>query len=232
LVIHDVKIASFRQASSGSIRRTVLHDAQGRVMNLRTVSGMSAVHLAVLLAASTIGMGCSRATDEEASPPVAATAAQPGNTDAEIGLKLSALNYTDVPIGTFYVDGAWGGNVPSRIGSAGGGIMCCVSVPQKWRPGLTVTIEWRNDAMYRRNPDAVASRIVPVEPYGSFSDGYLWIVFFPGDKIKVYASPWLPGAREFPEGLQAPDEACPGHFTILNSSSACPTPDAGIPASR
>ncbi|AYQ40752.1 lipoprotein [Burkholderia aenigmatica] len=196
-------------------------------MNVRAGSVMTVVRLAVFLAACVTGAGCSRATDhaDQQAATAADEAARPGGEDAGIGLKLNALNYTDVPIGTYSVDGTWGGNVAARIGSAGGSIMCCVSVPQKWRPGLTVQVEWRNDEMYRRNPNAVASRVVPVEPYGSFSDGYLWIVFFPGDRIKAYASPWLPGAPEFPEGLQVPSKACPGHFTVLNSSRDCPTPD-------
>ncbi|HDR9481229.1 TPA: DUF3304 domain-containing protein [Burkholderia aenigmatica] len=191
-------------------------------MNVRTGSVIAVVRLAVFLAACVTGAGCSRATDH--ADPQAATAAD----EAGIGLKLNALNYTDVPIGTFYVDGTWGGNVAARIGSAGGGITCCVSVPEQWRPGLTVDVEWRNDEMFKRDPHALASRVVPIEPYGSFSDGYLWIVFFPGDRIKAYASPWLPGAPEFPEGLQVPSKACPGHFTVLNSSRDCPTPDKGM----
>ncbi|RQS37401.1 DUF3304 domain-containing protein [Burkholderia sp. Bp8992] len=199
-------------------------------MNLRAGSVTAVVRLAVFLAVFVTGAGCSRATDH--AVPQAGTAASevagPGDDDAGLGLKLNALNYTDVPIGTFYVDGTWGGNVAARIGSAGGGITCCVSVPQKWHPGLTVKVEWRNDEMYKRDPNAVASRIVPIEQYGSFSDGYLWIVFFPGDRIKAYASPWLPGAPAFPEGLQAPNKACPGHFTVLNSSRDCPTPDKRI----
>ncbi|WP_423381117.1 DUF3304 domain-containing protein [Burkholderia sp. LMG 32019] len=188
-------------------------------MKVQAGSVMTVVRLAVFLAALATGAGCSRATDDVAPP---------GGKDAGIGLKLSALNYTDVPIGTYSVDGTWGGNVAARIGSAGGSITCCVSVPEKWRPGLTVEVEWRNDEMYKRNPDALASRVVPIEQYGSFSHGYLWIVFFPGDGIKAYASPWLPGAPAFPEGLQVPSEACPGHFTVLNSSPDCPAPDKRI----
>lgn len=199
-------------------------------MNARGGSAGAVVRLVVFLGALVAGAGCSRATDHAAAQTATSAdeVARPGDDDAAIGLKLNALNYTDVPIGTFYVDGTWGGNVPARIGSAGGGITCCVSVPRQWRPGLTVKVEWRNDEMYKRNPDAVASRVVPIEQYGSFSDGYLWIVFFPGDRIKAYASPWLPGAPAFPEGLQPPNQACPGRFTVLNSSPDCPKPDKSM----
>jgi hypothetical protein len=93
---------------------------------------------------------------------------------------------------------------------------------------LTVTVTWRNDTMYAKDPNSVASRVVAVEPYEYFSDGFLWVLFLPDDRIKVYASKWSPGFAGFPEGLQWPNEACPGHFTLLNSDPRCPAPDKRI----
>ena len=57
-------------------------------------------------------LGCSRSSDESPSGVSAAS--------ETMALKLNALNYTDDPIGAFYVDGRWGGAVPSRVGSGGG----------------------------------------------------------------------------------------------------------------
>ncbi|WP_038711411.1 DUF3304 domain-containing protein, partial [Burkholderia thailandensis] len=148
--------------------------------------------------------------------------------DDTMSLNLNALNYTEIPIGKFYVNGTWGGNVRSRIGSGGIGILCCVSLPKKWHPGLNITVEWRDDEMYKNDPNSLASRAVPVEKYEYFSDGFLWVLFFPGGKIKAYASKWMPGFPGFPEGLQAPNVACPGHFTLLNSDPRCPAPDKRI----
>lgn len=168
---------------------------------------------------------CSRSAHDTSSKAGETGEVVSQSDDDTMGLMPNALNYTDVPIGRFYVDGVWGGNVRARVGSGGIGILCCVSLPGKWHPGLTVTVEWRNDEMYARDPKSMASRVVPVEKSESFSDGFLWVLFLPGDRIKVYASRWMPG---FPEGLQAPNEACPGHFTLRNDDPRCPHPDKRI----
>ncbi|MDW9241056.1 hypothetical protein C7S17_4173 [Burkholderia thailandensis] len=54
------------------------------------------------------------------------------------------------------------------------------------------------------------------------------MLFFPNDRIKVYASQWMPGFRGFPEDLQSPDSVCPEHFTRLSDGPRCPHPDKRI----
>ncbi|NHV30263.1 DUF3304 domain-containing protein [Burkholderia sp. D-99] len=200
-------------------------------MSLNAGSTTFAARLLMFMAILLGTAGCSRATDVSSSAPGAPGASSVSSTSAApdtMGLKLNALNYTDVPIGAFYVDGTWGGAVPARIGSGGGAIICCVALPKQWHPGLTVNLQWRDDNLYKKDPKALASRVVPVERYDAFSDGFLWVLFFPHDRIKVYASQWMPGYRGFPENLQAPAEACPGHFTLRNSDPQCPNPDKRI----
>ncbi|AOJ69124.1 MULTISPECIES: DUF3304 domain-containing protein [Burkholderia] len=184
------------------------------------------IRLTIFLIVFLAGAGCSRATDRTSVDEGEEALSQSGG-DA-MSLKLNALNYTDIPIGTFYVDGTWGSTVASRIGSGGGRVICCVSLPTKWRPGLTVTVQWQDDNLYKKATNAMASRVIPVEKYDYFSDGFLWVLFFPNDKIKVYASQWMPGFPGFPEGLQAPNEACPGHFTLRNDDPRCSHPDKRI----
>ncbi|MFD1559961.1 DUF3304 domain-containing protein [Paraburkholderia silviterrae] len=176
------------------------------------------VFLALLLGVVACSRGTASSTDQE----------EKQAADDTLGLKLNALNYTDVPIGTFYVNGTWGGAVPGRLGSGGGSILCCVSLPSKWHPGLTVDLEWRDDNLYEKDPKGMAFRVVPVEKYDNLLDGYLWMLFFPDGKIKAYASEWMPGFPGFPEGLQAPDEACPDNFKVLNSDARCLKPDPRI----
>jgi hypothetical protein len=166
---------------------------------------------------------CSRATDSPAQ--VSAHEASAAKADDTLDLNINALNYTDVAIGRFYVNDVQDGAVRARGNGGASGTTCCVSLPARWHPGLTVSVEWRDDAMYARNPNALAHRVVPVERYEPFDDGSLWVLFMPGDTIKAYASRWNPGFPGFPEGLQWPNEACPGHFALLNSDSRCPDPD-------
>ncbi|CAE6855718.1 hypothetical protein R75461_07699 [Paraburkholderia nemoris] len=187
-------------------------------MNHRSTMTKFVQWLAPLALVLLLFSACSRAADSPA----------PQTEDDTMGLKLVGLNYTEIPIGDFYTDGTWGAAIPSRIGSWSGTIICCVSLPKKWHPGLTVAVQWQDDNLYKKNPNALASRVVPVEKYEYFSDGFLYVLFFPNDKIKVYASPWAPGYPDFPEGLQEPGASCPGHFTLKNSDPRCPAPDKRI----
>lgn len=50
-----------------------------------------------------------------------------------VGLPINSYNYTDRTISSFYVNGAWGGNVRlSKETSGGGGGTCCVT----WYPSM------------------------------------------------------------------------------------------------
>ncbi len=226
------RVADAGQRVSGALhaaeRRSALFAAwqENQIMNKCFVklNGLIALFVFAILMCG----GCSR-TSKSSSDEAEMKHEVTSSSESEVmSLNLNALNYTEIPIGKFYVDGTWGGNVRSRIGSGGLGILCCVSLPKKWRPGLTVTVEWRDDEMYKNDPNSLTSRVVPVEKYEYFSDGFLWVLFFQGGKIKAYASQWMPGFPGFPEGLQAPNVACPGHFTLLNSDPRCPAPDNRI----
>ena len=184
-------------------------------MNFRLMMRDITRLLVPLIVTSLAISACSRKTDSSETK----------SENETMGLKLVGLNYTEIPIGDFYTDGTWGAAIPSRIGSASGTIICCVSLPKKWHPGLSVTVQWQDDNLYKKYPNALANRVLAVEHYEYISDGFLYVLFFPNDKIKVYASPWLPGFPDFPEGLQQPRESCPDHFTLKNSDPRCPAPD-------
>jgi hypothetical protein len=97
----------------------------------------------------------------------------------------------------FYVDGHDGSNV-GREG--GGGFICCVLLPKKWRPGLSVEVRWAIDDFSHENPAQVAVgnfdsvvgegtfiARVPVERYEVAE--HVWIHFFAGGKVRVVSSP-------------------------------------------
>lgn len=108
---------------------------------------------------------------------------------------ITGYNYTIEGIQEFYVDGAWGGGV--SIGAGTGGV-CCVSVPDKWRPGLSVKVSWRRSDCRgdkkQRCPERMEDldkwpmlqmeKIIPVEPYERPND--IQVMFLPNDEIKVY----------------------------------------------
>ena len=54
---------------------------------------------------------------------------------------INPYSFIDTYIVDFFVDGKWGGNAPARTyGSRG---VCCVIIPEKWRPGLVATVKWQ-----------------------------------------------------------------------------------------
>lgn len=139
---------------------------------------------------------------------IAATACS--RTQAEqddmVPVQVRGLNYTDIPIGVFYVEDRWAGNVGSYNG--GGGTATSYGVPAVWRPGLKVRIDWRNDLLYRKDKKALTTSIVEIPPYDR-SISYLWVAFLPCDRIKVYVSNTSPGFPGFPNtALINPREYC------------------------
>lgn len=124
---------------------------------------------------------------------------------------LSAYNYSNEGIQEFHLDGTWGSNV--GVG-AGGGAVCCVSVPKKWRPRLTVTLEWRrSDCGIPRSPQCTIEnagkwpkksfkKTIPIEPYEV--PGRVQVMFLPDDDVKIYVRDEDPWADEHPSHLGAP----------------------------
>jgi hypothetical protein len=96
---------------------------------------------------------------------------------------INPYNFTDVGIADIYVDGTWGGSVDANSG--GGGSVCCVMVPRKWRPGLIVHVKWQRDD----NQKWYTSQ-AEIPPY-SESHG-LQILFFKNDRIGVYLIDYWP----------------------------------------
>ncbi|WP_141696239.1 DUF3304 domain-containing protein, partial [Xanthomonas translucens] len=67
-------------------------------------------------------------------------------------------------IGHFTVDGNEGGFLQAHRG--GGKFVCCISVPDPWRPGLKVTVGWTDD--YDEN---YQERVVEIPKYDANHTG-------------------------------------------------------------
>jgi hypothetical protein len=66
-----------------------------------------------------------------------------GCAEEMVPASIVGYNHTDNYIDSFSVNGAGGGNLFAHGG--GGSIVCCVAIPEKWRPGLKATIRWMNE---------------------------------------------------------------------------------------
>jgi hypothetical protein len=135
-----------------------------------------------------------------------ATFYKPTPKDEGIGLIVSILNYADEPLGVVYVNDIWAGGMMSHGG--GNKFAGSVGLPSKWRPGLTITVHWRDDALYQKDRNGLHVAEVPIEPYTGNFPSILFLAFFSDKKIKAYPSSYSPQHPDFPDGLDRPDTMC------------------------
>jgi hypothetical protein len=94
---------------------------------------------------------------------------------------IAPYNFTADHISDIYVNDIWGGN--SSAHSGGGSGICCVLVPETWRPGLTVHVKWKiDDHWYEASPE--------LPPYKESAD--LQIVFLDKHEVKTYLLSYWP----------------------------------------
>ena len=145
------------------------------------------------------------------------------NNDDFAGVSLTGVQHMghDFNISEFYVDGYYGSNVGREGG--GGGYMCCVMLPTKWRPGLSVEVRWsvgnwskldRSQTVlgdYSSLTFEIYKAQVPVEKYEAAEDVY--VHFFAGGKARVVSSMAGPEGPRHPisrSDLHAADSATAG----------------------
>ena len=128
------------------------------------------------------------------------------------GGDLRGVNHTRFEIPQFSVNGSPGPNIGS-FGEGGGA--CCISLPDKWRPGLKADVEWVVSTSTQVFPgyadrekfkawkkDYMEGKvkhrtIVDIPDYGSEKCG-LTVHFLPCNQIKVTASCWGSNRPEHP----------------------------------
>ncbi|MGF6775422.1 DUF3304 domain-containing protein [Paraburkholderia sp. GAS334] len=99
--------------------------------------------------------------------------------DNTMGLDVVGYNHTDHDIGGFSVNGEAGSYLGKHEG--GGGFSCCVSLPAKYTPGMTVKVTWTDE--YNKNPQ---SRTVAVPTFGPKDTGVFAVHFLRNGEIKVF----------------------------------------------
>ena len=109
-------------------------------------------------------------------------------------------------IADFYVDGYNGSNVGREGG--GGRTVCCVLLPKKWRPGLSVEVRWSvNDWSHENRAEIEAGNDrsiaglgyiarVPVDRYEKAAQ--LWVHFYAGGKARVLSSEIYSESKQHP----------------------------------
>jgi hypothetical protein len=145
-----------------------------------------------------------------------------------LGIPIEGYNHTSAAINHFDVNGNGGPNIGPFGG--GGSQMCCVVMPRKWHPGLTVVVEWEKDPntgpsvnlpplgtdAYRAAYKIHASKytrhraVVEVAPYERL--GAITLHFLPCNQVKVSADQTYPGIAnhpyDYPRKMEEPS-VCP-----------------------
>ncbi len=116
-----------------------------------------------------------------------------GCSDAgNASVTLSGLNYTNVAIAEYSVDGYGGGGVFANGG--GGQFVCCVSLPSTWQPEMRVTIRWTVDSA---SPTIRKQKIVLVPKYEKQDIGFFAVHFYPNDRVEVLVTKLIEGHPDY-----------------------------------
>lgn len=106
----------------------------------------------------------------------------------------------------------------------GGRTVCCVTLPIKWQPNMTVEVDW-NVTNWRDCSGTEHKATVTVEEYTKV--GKLYVSFFPGNEVRVVSSndpptkATVPGSKypikklipqKFPWKVYPPHEHCAESF--------------------
>jgi hypothetical protein len=97
-----------------------------------------------------------------------------------MGLDVVGYNHTDYSIGDFSVNEEAGSFLARHEQS---GFACCVSLPAKYTPGLTVMVSWTDE--YNKNRQR---RTVAVPPFGPKDTGVFAVHFLRNGEIKVFVT--------------------------------------------
>ena len=108
-------------------------------------------------------------------------------------VELSGVNFTDIGIAEFSVNGHYGPGIYPNGG--GGKFVCCVTIPRRWNPGMRLIVRWTVDA---REPGATKERIVSVPEYTEKDFGGVVVHFYPDDTVKVLVTKKVIGHSDYP----------------------------------
>jgi hypothetical protein len=113
---------------------------------------------------------------------------------------ITGYNHTkDRSIYNFTVNGAMGSNLAPESG--GGKESCCVSIPEKWRPGLKAKIAWEYQGG-TEIPEPPPSQEIEIVIPEYKQPGKLWVHFYDNHKVKLVVSHCSIGHPFYPMSAQ------------------------------
>lgn len=108
---------------------------------------------------------------------------------------MTGINHTNTFIASFYVDGAWGGNIsPIQEGGGGGKSAGGLMLPYRYRTGLKAHVRWNHTETAEDHWKETEAEVAPYADGG----GHLWVHFFPNDQVVLIASEYGPAHPNYP----------------------------------
>jgi Protein of unknown function (DUF3304) len=129
---------------------------------------------------------CSPSPGESQGANVKPTGAKKEKT---VPVGVTGYNHTDTYIDSFAINGHWGGNL--RRHGGGGKDVCCMSLPDPWRPGIKVTVSWESNGQ-------VKEREVEVPQYESKRLDKINAHFLRSGEVKVFATFGNLSSKDYP----------------------------------
>jgi hypothetical protein len=146
---------------------------------------------------------------------------------------IGGINHTHWAINHFSVNGRSALDIIGAYQGGGGG--CCYIAPKRWRPGMTVKIDWETGVAYAYDNPGTAdwpkylewekkidaqkrkhSKVVPVPDYTGQEVCGITVHFLPCDELEVTTSCHAYGSPQYP--IKTPLE--------LPEPQSCPQPES------
>lgn len=114
------------------------------------------------------------------------------------GLRL--INYTDDEIYTSvrnskFPEPGQGASYDMGPNTGGAGLMCCVPIPTRWRPGIKMNIHYR----FGKWPmDKEEMKVVELPEYPDGEAGDLYLVFYSETEFELVSSGYTPRHAKWP----------------------------------
>ncbi|MDC8787281.1 DUF3304 domain-containing protein [Roseateles koreensis] len=147
--------------------------------------------------------------------------AKDDSANESLGVSITGINYTAEGVQSFYVNGAWAGNLPPYGG--GGKTAGGIFLPRRWTPDLKVTVDWtvghftKPYKEYKALPinqilaccwaERTLKLTVPVQKYDE--PARLQVFFLPDDKLEVWVTDLGVQHPDHPSGRPNPKDPRP-----------------------
>lgn len=130
------------------------------------------------------------------SVPVACVLMTTACAESTTSVSVRGYNHMDrLSIHAFQVNGTAGPNVSP---GSGGGETCCVTMPERWRPGLKARVVWEYDQDEGSTQPLPKNQVVEVAIPEYRQPGAVQVHFYEGHRIKVIVSPCSPTHPFYP----------------------------------